>query len=61
MYDRAEGTVSEVMQCVPRDRTNFTSMKDICICASELSNGQSPGLDGLPNEFYKVSPGFIYA
>ena len=36
-------------------------MEEICLCASELSNGQRPGVDGIPNEFYKVTPGFIYA
>ena len=58
---RTEGTVFKALHYVPRVRMDFTSMEEICLPASEHSNGQSQGMDGIPNEFYKVAPGFIYA
>ena len=60
VHERTEGMVSEALHCVPRGRNDFTSMEEICLFASELSNDQSPGTNGASNEFYKVSPGFIY-
>ena len=50
VYHRTEGTVFEASHSVPRDRIEFTTMEEICLCASELSNRHSPGM---------VAPGFI--
>ena len=57
-YDRTEGTVSQALHCVSRKIINFTSVEEICLCAIELSNCQSPGVDGIPNEFYRRCPWF---
>ena len=35
-------------------------MAVICLFACELTNDQSPGTNGIPNDFCKVAPGFIY-
>ena len=49
VHDRTERTNSEALHSVPRCRIDFTSMEEIRLFASELSNGQRPGMDGIPN------------
>ena len=42
-------------------RNYFTTRGEIFSVTSELSNEQSPGMDGIPNKLYKDIPSFIYA
>ena len=59
-YDRTEVTAYEALYYVPRGRTDFTSMEEVCLFGCKLSFDLSPGMDGIPNEFYTVAPGFNY-
>lgn len=58
---RSEGAISEALHHIPRCRNGFTLMEEICLTASELSNGQSPGMEAIPIKPYKGAPSFIYA
>ena len=52
VHERTEGMVSEALHCIPKGRIDFTSMEEVCLFATELSNDQSQGTNGIPNEFY---------
>lgn len=44
----------------PRTPIDLVTPEEICIIASSLANNKSSGLDGIPSEFFKYAPTFIY-
>ena len=53
----------ELLDCLhSMESTSFEEVtpEEVCVAAGEVTGNRSPGLDGIPIEFYKNAPSFLF-
>ena len=55
-----QNSVSTLLNDVFYSDPDLVSPEEICLCAGELANGKSSGIDGIPSEFFKYAPTLVF-